>query len=82
MTPDELSNMTPGKMARNLVPGYGNLMTTDEIRDNPKAYMMIGDLDKPFHFPECECDECEAWRIKMGRLTHEQLRNEMRKGNQ
>lgn len=28
----------------------------------PTRYPIIGDLDKPFHLPECECLYCEAWR--------------------
>lgn len=29
----------------------------------PTKYPMIGDLDKPFHRPECECQHCEDWRV-------------------
>lgn len=29
-----------------------------------------GDVDKPFHFPECECDQCEVWR----RVNNRKLR--------
>ena len=25
---------------------------------------MIGDLDKPFHRPECRCTECDDWRAR------------------
>ena len=28
----------------------------------PTRYPIIGDLHKPFHLPECECDTCEQWR--------------------
>jgi hypothetical protein len=38
------------------------------------AYLVWGDLDKPFHLPECECTECEDWRRARGRPTHEELR--------
>ena len=31
------------------------------------ALEIIGDLDKPFHRPECECAECENWRGMHGR---------------
>lgn len=43
--------------------------------DNPEAYMMFGDMDKPFHRPECECDTCENWRKAMSRPTHKELRD-------
>lgn len=29
----------------------------------PTAYPIIGDVNKPFHLPECECEQCETWRI-------------------
>lgn len=38
------------------------------------TYMLIGDLDKPFHLCECACDECESWRRAKGRPTHAELR--------
>ncbi len=38
------------------------------------AYMMWGDLDKPFHRPECSCLSCEAWRAEHDRPTHAELR--------
>lgn len=41
---------------------------------NAEFYMMFGDCDKPFHRPECECVDCERWRISVGRPTHAQLR--------
>ena len=37
-------------------------------------YMIIGDLYKPFHRPECECEDCEEWRRQKGRPTHKELR--------
>jgi hypothetical protein len=39
-----------------------------------KAYLTLGDLDKPFHLPECECERCEDWRWSKGRPTHAELR--------
>lgn len=41
---------------------------------NAEAYMVIGDIDKDFHLPECECKFCEEWRRRKGRPTHEELR--------
>jgi len=49
----------------------------EEIMKNPQAYMMFGDVDKPFHRPECECDECEKWRHDNGRPTHAELKAEL-----
>lgn len=43
---------------------------------NRKAYMFLGDCDKPFHRPECSCRQCEEWRVAKGRPTHQEL-NEM-----
>lgn len=40
---------------------------------NASAYLTWGDLDKPFHLPECECDRCEEWRRQKGRPTHKEL---------
>lgn len=37
-------------------------------------YMLIGDLDKPFHLCECECGRCEGWRQANKRPTHAELR--------
>ena len=37
--------------------------------------LIIGDLDKPFHRPECECDRCEQWRTHMGRPTNQEVRS-------
>jgi hypothetical protein len=45
------------------------------LEDNASAYMMFGDVDKPFHRPECECDICENWRAIHNRPTHKELRN-------
>lgn len=42
-----------------------------KYRDN---YMLVGDLDKPFHRPECSCVVCEDWRKDKGRPTFEELR--------
>lgn len=44
-----------------------------ETRQN---YLVIGDLDKTFHRPECECDDCESWRVWKGRPTHKEIRGE------
>lgn len=33
----------------------------DAVNDAMKD-RIIGDLDKPFHKPECHCDQCDAWR--------------------
>ena len=41
---------------------------------NRGAYLVWGDLDKPFHRPECGCDHCEGWRREKGRPTHAELR--------
>jgi hypothetical protein len=38
-----------------------------------EAYMLIGDLDKPFHMPECCCEDCEHWRQHHDRPTHAEL---------
>lgn len=43
------------------------------IQTNPEGYLTVGDLDKPFHRPECECEECEAWRKSKGRPTHAEV---------
>lgn len=42
---------------------------------NAEFYMMFGDVDKPYHRPECECTDCEAWRREHGRPTHAELRS-------
>lgn len=39
------------------------------------TYMMIGDVDKHYHRPECECTACENWRKASFRPTHEELRD-------
>ena len=39
----------------------------DPHSNKDDALSVIGDLDKPFHRPECECDACEGWRTKKGR---------------
>lgn len=44
------------------------------IEKNPETYMTLGDVDKPFHRPECECERCEGWRIGKDRPTHKELR--------
>lgn len=36
-------------------------------------YPIWGDLDKPFHKPECECGDCERWReVEYARRDSEQ----------
>lgn len=47
----------------------------EELIKHRSAYLIWGDLDKPFHLPECECERCEAWRASKGRPTHKELRN-------
>lgn len=44
------------------------------LEANAGAYLIIGDIDKPFHLPECECPACEQWRRDKDRPTHEELR--------
>ena len=39
--------------------------------------MIIGDLDKSFHLPECECDACENWRKNQGRRTYGEMKRGM-----
>lgn len=46
----------------------------ETIDKNPTGYLIMGDIDKPFHRPECECQVCEDWRAKMNRPTHQELR--------
>lgn len=48
-------------------------MDRQELIKNRTTYMMIGDLDKPFHLCECQCGQCENWRILKGRPTFEEL---------
>lgn len=40
----------------------------------PEAYLVIGDVDKPYHRPECACDGCENWRKSKDRPTHKECR--------
>jgi hypothetical protein len=49
--------------------------TRKAIEKQPIAYLMVGDLDKPFHRPECECEDCENWRTSVDRQTHKELRD-------
>ena len=44
------------------------------ITEKPWTYLIIGDLDKPFHFPECECNDCETWRASNNRPTRKEVR--------
>jgi hypothetical protein len=53
-------------------------MSADELKRKLRhgaraVYLMVGDLDKPFHRPECECDACESWRRSRGRPTRREL---------
>jgi len=34
---------------------------------------IIGDLGKPFHRPECACDQCEHWRTQHHMPTMKEL---------
>lgn len=52
-------------------------LTREVIEKNPGAYLIIGDIDKPFHRPECECQHCELWRKDNDRPTHEELRKKL-----
>jgi hypothetical protein len=52
-----------------------DVQSEDPSRVNPEAYLVLGDLDKPFHRPECECEMCENWRIQKGRNSHREIRN-------
>lgn len=47
--------------------------TREFLIENRRAYMTLGDLDKPFHRPECMCDQCEGWRVAKGRPTYTEL---------
>ena len=46
----------------------------EELERNARAYLTWGDLDKPFHRPECACEDCEDWRRRKDRPTHAELR--------
>ena len=52
----------------------------EAILKRPTAYLILGDVDKPFHRPECECDVCENWRKNKNRLTHEEVRRGLADG--
>lgn len=45
----------------------------EKLIKNRSAYLVLGDVDKPFHLPECECTHCENWRRDKGRPTHAEL---------
>lgn len=47
------------------------------IRRHPQAYLTVGDIDKPFHRPECGCEHCESWRRSEGRPTHKEIRKQL-----
>lgn len=49
----------------------------DGVFVDANAYMMFGDIDKPFHRPECECLDCENWRVSKGRSTHAELQDNL-----
>jgi hypothetical protein len=46
----------------------------EAIEKNPTAYLILGDVDKDFHLPECECNWCEDWRKSKDRPTRKELR--------
>lgn len=46
----------------------------EKILRHSRAYLVLGDVDKPFHLPECDCDDCERWREEHDRPTHEEIR--------
>jgi hypothetical protein len=45
----------------------------DKYVTHRRAYLVLGDLDKPIHEPECECEGCEGWRVAKGRPTRREL---------
>lgn len=49
----------------------------EKILMNPLGYLLVGDVDKAFHRPECECKQCEMWRTEKGRPTREECRAEV-----
>ncbi len=53
----------------------------ERILANPIVYMIVGDLDKPFHMCECRCYECEEWRKDNGRPTHKECEEVRRLNN-
>ena len=46
-------------------------------------HIVLGDLDKPFHQPQCECNKCEQWRMDNDRQTYKWMRedDETRRGD-
>ena len=46
----------------------------DRLLLNRESYLIVGDIDKPFHRPECECGMCELWRTAHCRPTHAKIR--------
>ncbi len=40
---------------------------------DPRTLMIVGNLEKPFHRPECQCKHCEQWRRDNGKPTYEEL---------
>jgi len=42
----------------------------------PTEYPIIGDLDKPFHRPECCCASCEQWRRNKAEAIREQTKQD------
>jgi hypothetical protein len=46
----------------------------EQLVECRSVYLIIGDIDKTFHRPECECFWCEDWRRTKGRPTHAELR--------
>lgn len=46
----------------------------EKLLENADAYLLVGDQDKEFHEPRCECFRCERWRERKGRPTHQEIR--------
>lgn len=45
-------------------------------RETAAKLMMIGNVgDKSFHLPECQCDDCETWRVRSGYPTYAAILN-------
>lgn len=43
-----------------------NYDTRQNLIETLNAMLIIGDLGKNFHRPECECESCELWRRRTG----------------
>jgi hypothetical protein len=51
------------------------------LTDEETKRQIIGDLDKPFHRPECQCDQCEEWRSDNGRKPYRDAEDEHEEGS-